>query len=60
MLIDGEDVLVVRDPGGQDVMPGGRLEAGESLEDALRREVAEETGWTISRLRRIGFRHSVT
>ena len=38
-------------------MPGGRLEAGESPEDALRREVAEETGWTISRLRRIGFRH---
>lgn len=57
VLIDGDDVLVVRDPGGQHVMPGGRLEAGESLEDALRREVIEETGWTIARLRQIGFRH---
>ena len=57
VLIDGDDVLVVRDPGGNHVMPGGRLEAGESTEDALRRELLEETGWTIARLQRIGFRH---
>ena len=57
VLIDGDDVLVVRDPGGNHVMPGGRLEAGESPEDALRRELLEETGWTIARLQRIGFRH---
>ena len=30
VLVDGDDVLVVRDPGGSHVMPGGRLEAGES------------------------------
>ncbi|MEU4566223.1 NUDIX domain-containing protein [Micromonospora sp. NPDC023956] len=27
---------------------GGHLEPGEELEDALRREVFEETGWTVS------------
>ena len=57
MLIAGDNVLVVRDPSGQHIMPGGRLEAGESPEDALRREVLEETGWTIARPQQIGFRH---
>lgn len=28
-------------------MPGGGLEAGESPEDAVRREVREETGYTV-------------
>ncbi|MHB1317793.1 MAG: NUDIX domain-containing protein [Anaerolineae bacterium] len=32
---------------GQYVMPGGHVELGESLEAALRREIAEETGLTI-------------
>jgi 8-oxo-dGTP pyrophosphatase MutT (NUDIX family) len=27
---------------------GGHLEPGEEVEDALRREVHEETGWTVS------------
>ncbi|MFC4149359.1 NUDIX hydrolase [Micromonospora mangrovi] len=27
---------------------GGHLEPGEDVEDALRREVAEETGWSVS------------
>ena len=33
---------------GKHVMPGGKLEAGESLEEACVREVAEETGLVIS------------
>ncbi len=37
--------------GGQYVVPGGHVELGESLEAALRREVAEETGLTIRDIR---------
>lgn len=33
-------------PGIWDLV-GGHVEVGESLEDALRREVTEETGWTV-------------
>ncbi|NBE82210.1 NUDIX hydrolase [Micromonospora rubida] len=29
---------------------GGHLEPGEGVEDALRREVTEETGWTVSHI----------
>lgn len=34
-------------PGAWDVV-GGHLEPGETVEEALRREVREETGWTVS------------
>lgn len=34
---------------------GGHLEPGEDIQDALRREVYEETGWTVSHvLARVG------
>lgn len=36
---------------------GGRPEGSESPEQTAIREVAEETGWNISPLRLIGFRH---
>jgi 8-oxo-dGTP pyrophosphatase MutT (NUDIX family) len=36
---------------------GGRPQAGESPEDTVIREVAEETGWLIKPARMIGFRH---
>jgi len=37
--------------GDQYVVPGGHVELGETLEAALRREVAEETGLTIHDIR---------
>ncbi|RPI48727.1 MAG: NUDIX domain-containing protein, partial [Chloroflexi bacterium] len=39
---------------GKYVVPGGHVELGESLEAALRREVAEETGLTISDISFVG------
>ncbi len=37
--------------GGRYVVPGGHVELGETLEAALRREVAEETGLAIHDIR---------
>lgn len=56
VLREGE-VLAVRDPNVTHIWPGGRVEAGESLEEALHREVGEETGWRIDTPRFIGIRH---
>jgi 8-oxo-dGTP pyrophosphatase MutT (NUDIX family) len=36
-------------PGTWDIV-GGHIEAGETLEEALAREIEEETGWTLLRI----------
>ncbi len=46
LLISENRVLLVR-KGEKWVVPGGRIEEGESPEEAVRREVREETGLTV-------------
>lgn len=50
---DGRFLLVLRDRApskGLYAFPGGRVNKGESDEDAVRRELAEETGLTVERV----------
>ena len=47
LLTRGADIMVVRDPAGCHIVPGGRLADGEGLLDALKRELLEETGWSV-------------
>lgn len=55
-LVFRRDLLLVgRNRDGVHIVPGGRREAGETLEATLRREVLEETGWTIAEVSALGF-----
>ena len=51
IIFDGESVLLVERAGeplkGWWSIPGGLVETGEKLEDAMRREVREETGLLV-------------
>ena len=52
VILDGEEILVV-EKGNYLMLPGGLLERGESFEDALKREVREETGLKVEVLEEI-------
>jgi 8-oxo-dGTP pyrophosphatase MutT (NUDIX family) len=47
VVLQAGGVLVVRDPTGVHILPGGRRKPGETLAQTVRREVLEETGWVI-------------
>ena len=56
VVLQGGSVLVVRDAANTfHVTPGGRREKDESVEATLRREVLEETGWTLIAASPLGF-----
>jgi ADP-ribose pyrophosphatase YjhB (NUDIX family) len=55
VIFEGERVLLQRrDDNGRWGLPGGGVEPGESVRDAIVREVREETGLEIEPLRLIG------
>lgn len=55
LVFRDDAILVGRNRHGVHIMPGGRREPGEKLEETLRREVLEETGWALDGLRQLGF-----
>ena len=57
VVVRDGSVLVQRDRDSRHVLPGGRRKEGESPEATLRREVAEETGWSLGRVALLGFTH---
>ena len=63
LLFRGDELMVLRNRSVDAyIVPGGRREGDESLDQTLRREVGEETGWTFRDPELLGFywMHHVT
>ena len=57
VVFHNDQVLVMHNSDETHLLPGGRREQGENLEDTLRRELLEETGWHIVPGALLGFMH---
>ena len=57
LVLQKDSVLVLKNRDGIHILPGGRREEGETLEQTVRREVTEETGWIVESISLLGFIH---